>query len=83
MENQQKQITEKEIKERQSKMQKFCEDNLPFLRIKAEHDMLQADIAEALIRRMRAESAFQNAMMEQDKFNKEAEKEKKDGNGDK
>lgn len=61
-ENQQKsEPTEQEIKEYEEKMTFHYQKNLPFLRLKAEFDGLQADISEARIRILQANHAWYQA----------------------
>ena len=66
--------TEEQIKEYEKTMFAHYQEKLPFLRIKAEFDMLQADIAEARIRSLSANSQFAQAMAEQAKATESKEK---------
>lgn len=49
--------------EQEQKMLKFYTEKLPFLRIKAEFDELQASISEALIRKTQADEAYMGYVM--------------------
>ena len=50
--------TPEQILEMEKKMQDFYEKKLPFLRVKAEHDRLVADISEDRIRNLKAMAEF-------------------------
>ncbi len=52
---------EEQIKEFEEKMTLHYQNKLPFLRLKAEFDGLNADIAEARIRTLQANHAFYQA----------------------
>ncbi len=68
--------TDEQIAVYEAKMKVHYEKNLPFLRLKAEFDMLQADIAEARMRILSANSQFGQAMVAQSEAEADAKKEK-------
>lgn len=78
-----KEPTPEEIAEFEAKMTKHYEEKLPFLRIHAEFHMLNADIAEARLRTLSANSQFAQAMAQQQKLKEQSQEENKNGNANK
>lgn len=62
--------TPEQIKEYEEKMLAHYTAVLPFLRVKAEHDTLQTEIAESRIRTIQAEHAFRKYMLNQEESEK-------------
>ncbi len=76
MENQQKEYSPEGLEKMEVEMTTHYTKRIPFLKLKAEHDNLLKEIAEARIRTIQADHAFYQFSLSQEEAIRKAEAEK-------